>query len=467
MTFIGVLIFISGLFLIFVAVIPAVKKRLRDEETRLRVRAAFPPALRYPNYRTYWWGLLASVAGFRMFEFSQFWLAYELTGSPLYLGYVGVAQAVPGVVLNLFGGVFADRLDKRRLIVITQLITAGLILFLATMAALDLVNKWHVLIVAFLAGGVDAFNQPARQALFPLLIERRVMMSAVALNSTVWPGTAIIVPGIAGGIIAVADTHVALYLSSIGFLAMAVVVYRLRIPRVESGTRRSPAHDMLEGFKFIVRNSAFSFLITMTFFNSFFGVSYQIMMPVFAVDVLKVGAPGQGILLGVRGIGALLTNLWWGSRTQVPHKGWLIIGGAVGFGLFLAAFSLTSQFVGFFPLALILIFIMAIFNSTYTISVQSSLQMMVPDQMRGRVMGFLGMTWSIMPMGGMYTGALAGLIGVPIAVATGGLAVSAFALGPALLSRKVRGLDALLRQTETAAAPASPAHRPTPTGTND
>ena len=352
---------------------------------------------------------------------------------------------MPGVVLNLFGGVFADRLDKRRLIVITQLITAGLILFLATMAALDLVNKWHVLIVAFLAGGVDAFNQPARQALFPLLIERRVMMSAVALNSTVWPGTAIIVPGIAGGIIAVADTHVALYLSSIGFLAMAVVVYRLRIPRVESGTRGSPAHDMLEGFKFIVRNSAFSFLITMTFFNSFFGVSYQIMMPVFAVDVLKVGAPGQGILLGVRGIGALLTNLWWGSRTQVPHKGWLIIGGAVGFGLFLAAFSLTSQFVGFFPLALILIFIMAIFNSTYTISVQSSLQMMVPDQMRGRVMGFLGMTWSIMPMGGMYTGALAGLIGVPIAVATGGLAVSAFALGPALLSRKVRGLDALLR----------------------
>ena len=134
---------------------------------------------------------------------------------------------------------------------------------------------------------------------------------------------------------------------------------------------------------------------------------------------------------------------------------------------FLAAFSLTSQFVGFFPLALILIFIMAIFNSTYTISVQSSLQMMVPDQMRGRVMGFLGMTWSIMPMGGMYTGALAGLIGVPIAVATGGLAVSAFALGPALLSRKLRGLDALLRQTETTAAPASPAHTPTPTATND
>jgi len=467
MTFFGVLIFVSGLFLMVVAIIPGVRRRLHDEETGRRMRAAFPPALRYPNYRTYWLGLLASVAGFRMFEFSQFWLTYQLTGSPLYLGYVGVAQAVPGVVLNLFGGVFADRLDKRRLIIITQVVTAGLILFLATMAALDLVNKWHVLIVAFLAGGVDAFNQPARQALFPLLIERRVMMSAVALNSTVWPGTAIVVPGIAGVIIAVADTHVALYLSTLGFFAMAAVVYRLRIPRIESGARSSPAHDLLEGFRFIVRNSIFSFLIAMTFFNSFFGISYQIMMPVFAVDVLKVGAPGQGLLLGVRGIGALLTNLWWGSRTQVPHKGWLIIGGAVGFGLLLAAFSLTSQFVAFFPLALVLIFIMAIFNSTYTISIQSSLQMMVPNQMRGRVMGFVGMTWSIMPLGGMYTGVLAGLIGVPIAVATGGLAVSAFALGPGLINRKVRSLDALLRQTERAAATVSPAQTPTPTATND
>ena len=144
-----------------------------DEATR-QSRFSVPPALRYPNYRAYWLGLLASVAGFRIFEFSQFWLAYELTGSPLYLGYVGVAQAVPGVVLNLFGGVFADRLDKRRLIVITQVVTGCLIFFLATITALDLVNRWHVLIVAFLAGGVDAFNQPLQFIIVKeiLLIEK-------------------------------------------------------------------------------------------------------------------------------------------------------------------------------------------------------------------------------------------------------------------------------------------------------
>jgi len=293
------------------------------------------------------------------------------------------------------------------------------------------------------------------------------MMSAVALNSTVWPGTAIVVPAVAGGIIALADTEVALYVATLGFFTMAAVVYRLRVPLILSDVHGSPVQDMLEGLRFIGRNSIFSFLIAMTFFNSFFGISYQIMMPVFAVDVLKVGAPGQGVLLGVRGIGALLTNLWWGSRTQVPHKGWLIIGGAVAFGLLLAAFALTSQFVGFFPLALALIFTMAIFNSTYTISIQSALQMMVPDRMRGRVMGFHGMTWSIMPMGGMYTGALAGIIGVPIAVATGGLIVSAFASGPALINRRLRNLDTLLREAETARVLDRESQMPTPTTTTD
>ena len=112
-------------------------------------------------------------------------------------------------------------------------------------------------------------------------------------------------------------------------------------------------------------------------------------------------------------------------------------------------------------------FFMAIFNSTYTISIQSSLQMMVPDQMRGRVMGFHGMTWSIMPMGGMYTGALAGIIGVPIAVAAGGFIVSAFALGPAMINRRLRGLDTLLREAETARMPDRPSPRPTPTTTNE
>ena len=152
----------------------------------------------------------------------------------------------------------------------------------------------------------------------------------------------------------------------------------------------------------------------------------------------------------------------------MAHKGWLIIGGAIGFGLLLAAFALTSL-IGraIFPRALVLIFVTAVFNSTHTISIVNSLQMMVPDRIRGRVMGFYGMTWSIMPMGVMYTGGLARVIGVPIAVATGGLIVSAFALGPALINRRLRNLDNLLRETEASAAAYETGPKPTPTPTDN
>ena len=133
-----------------------------------------------------------------MLTFGQLWLVHELTESPLFLGFVGVATAVPAIALNLFGGVFADRLDKRRLIMVTQTLSALLIFLLATLTVLELVEVWHVLAIAFVTGAVNAFDQPARQALYPHLIDRKVMMSAVAMNSSIWQGTRIAAPAVAG-----------------------------------------------------------------------------------------------------------------------------------------------------------------------------------------------------------------------------------------------------------------------------
>ena len=418
----------------------------------MRPSLTFPPALRYPAYRAYWLATLASVSGNQMLRFSQFWLIHELTDSPLFLGYVGLAIAIPSISLNLFGGVFADKLDKRRLIMTTQSISASLIFLLATLTFLEFVQIWHVLAFAFVIGGVDAFDQPARQALYPHLIDRKVMMSAVALNSSIWQGSRIVAPAMAGIIIAVAGTATSFYLAGIGFLTMAIIIYSLRIPRTESRTTGSTARDMLEGLKFIKGNSVFSFLIGMTFFNSFFGMAYVVMMPVFAVDILKVGASGQGVLLSAGGVGAVLTTFWMGSLGTFRRKGLLLIGGAVVSGLSIATFALTSHFIGSYYLAIVLMFTTGVFNSTYTISIMSSLQMMVPDHMRGRVMGFYGMTWSISPIGGMQAGAIANFIGVPFAIAVGGLFVSAFALGPAMINSKVRNLGAILLQIETAAS---------------
>jgi MFS family permease len=415
-----------------------------------RMRLSFPPALYYPRYRAFWLGMLASVSGFQMLQFGQLWLMYQITGSALSLGYVGLAIAIPGIVLNLFGGVFADRLDQRRLIIWTQLLTSALVFILATLTLTDLVRQWHILSIAFLVGAVDAFNQPARQALLPQLIDRKVLSSAVALNSSIWQGTRIVAPAVAGIVIALAGTAAAFFLAGLGSVIMAVVIFGLKLPAVERRPTGNPWQGMVEGVNFIRKNSIFSFLMGMTFFNSFFGMSYVIMMPVFAVDILQVGAQGQGLLLSVSGVGALLTTLYLSSRTNIPHKGLVMVGGAVMFGTLIAAFGITSMLIGYFPLALALVFLIGVANSTYMVNVQSALHTLVPDRMRGRVMGFFGMTWSVMPLGGLQAGALAGLVTAPIAVAIGGLAVAAFALGPGLINGQVRGLSGLLQQVEAA-----------------
>jgi MFS family permease len=400
-----------------------------------------------------------------MLRFGQFWLVYQLTGSPLPLGYVGLANGIPAICLNLFGGVFADKCDQRRLVIVTQSLTASCIFVLATLTLLNVVQVWHILVIAFCAGAVDSFDQPARQSLYPHLIDRKVMSSAVALNSSLWQGTRIIMPAVAGCIIAWTGTAVAFYLAGLGFVIMATVIYRLQMPPITRQARGSAAHNIREGLTFVRQNPIFSFLIAMTFFNSFFGLAYITLMPVLAVAILHVGARGQGLLMGMGGAGALLTTLWLSSRGQVGSKGWLIIGGGVMSGLSIAALGLTSALVGSFELALAIMFVIGMCNTTYAISIQSSLQMLVPDHMRGRVMGFYGMTYNIMPVGGMLASALAGLITAPFAIAVGGLAVAAFAIGPAMMNGEVRSLDTLLGQVDIATA--SGTHRPRPSASAD
>ncbi len=415
-----------------------------------RTDSRMPPAFRYPAFRAYWTGLLCAVTGFQMFRVAQSWLVYELTGSPLYLGYALAANAIPGIFFNLVGGVFADRLDKRVLILLTQGGTGLLILALALLAITGVVEVWHILVIAFLTGAVEAFDNPARQALYPHLIDRSAMTSAVALNSSIWQGTRIIAPAIAGFLIDLVNTGTALFVSSAGFLVMTVVMLFLRIPPIPQGAPANPARALWEGMTFIGRNGVFAFLIGMTFFNSFFGMAYVLLMPVFAVDVLEVGATGQGFLLGVGGVGSLLTTIWLGARGGFQRRGLAIVAGAITFGLGVIAFGVTSHFLGWYYLALALMVLVGCSNSIYMISIQSSLQMLVPDNVRGRVMGFYSMTWSIMPLGGLQAGALASVswIGAPFAVAIGGAAVVLFALATGTFNGRIRELGGQARQGE-------------------
>jgi MFS family permease len=401
---------------------------------------SLPPALQYPAYRNFWFGMFGAVGGFQILMFSQLWLMHELTGSPLYLGYVGLANAIPAIFLNLIGGVVADTVNKKRLIVVTQTMSSSLVFLLGILTLLGVVQVWHVMLIAVFAGAINAFNQPARQALYPNLLDRTALMSAVALNSSVWQSTRIVAPAIAGGLIALFGTALAFFFAGVCMFAFAVVVYLLKVPKFQRKTTNSPARDLVEGLKFIKDNSIFAFLIGMAFFNSFFGMAYITQMPVFARDILDIGAEGQGLLLGISGVGALIATIWLGTIRSFRRKDLLLIGGATLTGLSVAGFALTSQYVGSYVLAGIFMFAVGIFTSVYMISIINSLQMMVPDQMRGRVMGFFGMTWNIMPLGGMYAGALGELIGIPFAIASGGILVMLFAVGPALISKQLLSL---------------------------
>ena len=430
-----------------------------------RLPFSLPPALRYPAYRSFWLGMLASVSGFQILRFGQFWLIFEITGSPWGLGWIGLANGIPAIVLNLFGGVAADRIDQRRLVMISQFVIALMIFVLATITLLDLVRVWHLLTIAFLAGAVEAFDQPARRVLFPQLVERKDLMSAVAMNAAIWPGTRILAPAVAGVIIAAVNTATCFYIAGIGFLVMAIVAMRLRVPHLSRASRTRPIHDILEGLSFISKDTKFSFLMAMTFFSSFFGMAYIPLMPMITVDVLGVGANEQGLILGAGGVGSLITALWFGARSNSGSKGLLIIGGGIMSGLMVATFAITAMVFQSVALAMTLMVILSVFNTLTNTASQSSLQLLVPDHIRGRVMGFYGMTYNIRPLGGMQASALAsiGAIGAPFSIAIGGLAMAIFPILAMLANKTVRNLGSELRQAEAEVITASQTPQPSST----
>ncbi len=428
-----------------------------------------PPALSYAPYRRYWAGAIASVVGYSLVYFTQGWLIHELTPSPLYLGLVAAANAVPAFLLTFVGGVYADRLDRRVVIFSSQLILATLAAIMAAINFLDAVEPWHIIAIAAAVGAVSAFDFPARQAFYPSLVERRDLASAVAMNALVWQGVRVAAPAAAGFLVASIDTSAVFVIGAIGFGVMAVLLLVVRpllrpkaamedAPISEPETEcespggrpdrrpdaspKNAAGQLTEGLDFVRKKPEFRFLIGMVMFSSFFGTGYLVLMPVFAVDILDVGARGQGWMLAASGLGSITVTLWMATRGRLRGTGALVVGGAALSGVSVAGFALTTRYVGSYPLAIGLMFTTGLFTSTYMISIMSALQAMVPDRLRGRVMALYGVSWSVMLLGGLQAGLIAHFLDAPVAVAIGGIAVTAFALGPALANPTIRRLGA-------------------------
>lgn len=395
-------------------------------------------ALRHRNYRLYWLGQLSSVLAQNMEGVAQGWLVLELTNSPLLLGVTGLAFAAPTVALTLVGGVIADRADRRRIMILSQLASAATFFLLATLIVIERIALWHVIVVAVILGCVRAFDRPSRMALLPQMVPKDDIANAVAVGGTIWQLNRLVGPALAG---------IMIYLIGIGptyyfcFAASLVSVFlwlgiRLTAEPAAPSTG-SVLHHMAEGLNFIRTNEIYFVCIAIIFFNSAFGMSYLILMPVFARNVLDVGSQGFGFLQSFGGAGALIGVLAVAWFSHSRGKGWQSLLGAFVFGVLLIAFAASKSY----PLSLLLAFTLGTASQFYMTTISTVLQINLPNELRGRVMGIYGLAWELMPIGGMIAGAIAEFAGAPLAVGFGGIMVAMMALLVAISYPSVRRLE--------------------------
>ena len=382
-------------------------------------------ALASATYRRFWLGSIASVGSTQLYFIAMAWLVFELSNSPLDLGLLGAATAVPNILATLIGGLVADRVNRRTILILTTGISTVLMLLLAALDATGLVRVWHVLLISGLLGLVQGFDFPARSSIFPSLIEPKQMLSAVALNSILWQGSRMIFPAIGGILIALTDTSLIFVLCGLGFITMLMVLCWLEVVQVIQA-KADPWHEFKEGLRFVLHHRLFLTLILLTWISMFFGTSYIQIMPIFA-DILQSGERGYGLLISATGVGSVAGNLFISRFQQSRRLGLMMLSCAALAPFSLIGFSLVAgtlaNVAGTFWLASLFAVMTAAFSSVFLVSSMTVLQLKVPDKLRGRVMGIHSITWSMIALGGLIAGALASKFSAPVAVVIGAVIV--------------------------------------------
>jgi MFS family permease len=427
------------------------------------------------NYRLYWSGQVVSLVGTWMQQVSLPWLVLALGGTPIQLGIVALLQFGPSMVLAPFGGVVADRVDKRRALMITQVAAAAQALVLFVLTATGVVQIPMVMLMALWLGLVNAVDMPIRQSLAPDLVPRHLLANAIALNSMAFNAARVVGPALAGLIIAAgtastgsatAGVAVNLGLNTITYAAVLVALARMNpreIRPMARPERHPPVLDSLrEGIGFAVRAPLVRWCLVLLGGIGAFGFNFQILLPLFSRDTLGLGAEGYGALYAALGVGALggsLTLAYMRRRRAIP----LMLGGGTVFTLLLVGLGFTREVI----VAAMLILAAGYASMLMINTINATVQANVPDELRGRVMSLYVMVFAgSAPIGGLFAGAVAQASGAPAAFLFGALlsaltvAITAFGLRRAARrgSLGVTTLDgAESRRTPTTAAPAAAA----------
>jgi len=381
-------------------------------------------AFHYRDFRLFWTSLFISNIGTWMQMTATNWLLYQLTNSPVQLGLNGIFRAIPSIALGLISGTFADRYDRRWLLLWTQVISALLALGLGLLDQSGNIHAWQIYLFTFISAAVGSFDSPARQSLFPALVPRSILPNAVALNSLLWKGAALLGPSLGGIAISLMGTAGAFYVNAASFLVVVVALLLMRTPARIAGKRHHFLHETKEGFSYIIAQPIILGIMVMEAMSSFFGVDNAI-LTILASDVFRVGAQGFGFLQSSRGIGAVIGSSFYIGMGQRSAQGKALLVSAVIYGIAFALFGLSPSFV----LALFLLAIVGAADTIWGAARSTILQLMTPERFRGRVMGVFQLSnRGLNPLGQTETGLVVPLIGARETAFLGGLLISAVTL---------------------------------------
>jgi MFS family permease len=397
------------------------------------------PALSYHNYRLWFAGSMVAAFGGWMQSTAQGYLIYDLTKSAEWLGYVSFVAGVPTWIFMLFAGVVADRVPRRNLLICTQICMMTLALVLATITLMGIVQPWHILVLAFLLGTVNAFDAPARQAFTLEMVEKEDLANAIALNGTMFNTAVALGPAIGGLIYALAGPGYCFLISGLSAIGPITALVMMKLRPMAISLRHSPMlTDLREGLNYVIHDRTVRILVVLVGVYSLFGMAFATLLPAWSVDVLGGDSTTNGLLYSARGLGALVGALWIASLGRFNYKGKLLTIGTIAMPITILIFSQVRWLpLSLFTLALTGLAFIPVFNLANAL-----VQTTTPDALRGRVMGvyslvFMGM-W---PLGGLWAGTVAERAGAPAAVALGGCITLVFAILLYIFAPRVRAME--------------------------
>ena len=378
-------------------------------------------ALKHRNFQLFIIGQLISLIGTWMQNLAQQWLVYHLTHSVVLLGIFAFASQAPMLFLAWMGGYVGDRYNRHRGVIVTQSCSMILAFVLAALTLTHVIREWHLILIAFLAGIVNAFDVPIRQSFFVHMVGQEDLPNAIALNSSIFNGARVVGPAIAGFTILLVGEGWCFFLNGLSFVAVIVALLMMRIPRGEvKPTLESPWRNFTQGFRFAMNDLPIRSALLLLSALSLFGLQYSVFLPIYAHDILHGGVETQGLLMTAAGVGAVLGALQFAARTH--YKGLAPVIGATCATCAVALIIFSQARV--FWLCAAVLFVMGFAATTQMAATNTILQERVPDHMRSRLMAvYATMFMGVSPIGALIAGGVAKHVGTPNTILLFGLLV--------------------------------------------